>query len=40
MKITKKSDIKTELIQALDNLNLVKEGKLQAKPARALLNEL
>lgn len=44
MKITKKTDIKTdiktELSEAIDNLNLIKEGKLEAKPARTLLNEL
>lgn len=40
MKITKKTDIKTELSEAIDNLNLIKEGKLEAKSARSLLNEL
>lgn len=29
-----------ELKEAVDNLKLVKEGKLEAKPARQLLNEL
>lgn len=28
-----------ELIEAIDNLKLIKEEKLRAKPARQLLNE-
>lgn len=40
IKITKKNDIKAELTEAIDNLNLIKEGKSKAKPARTLLDEL
>ena len=29
-----------ELKEAIDNVNLVKKGKLQARPAKELLNEI
>ncbi len=35
-----KSLLMEELKEAVQNLNLVKQGKLNAKPARELLNEL
>ena len=30
----------SEIKEAIDNLNLVKKGKLQARPAKDLLNEI
>ena len=35
-----KSKVLEELKEAIDNLNLVKAGKLKAQPARELLDEL
>ena len=35
-----KAEVLEELKEAVDNMNLVKEGKLKARPAKDLLNEL
>lgn len=35
-----KAKILVELKEAVENLNLVRQGKLKARPARELLNEL
>jgi len=35
-----KAQVLEELKEAVDNMNLVKEGKLKARPAKDLLNEL
>ena len=35
-----KAQILYEIKEAVENLNLVKEGKLKARPAKDLLNEL
>ncbi len=35
-----KAEILEELKEAVENLNLVKKGKLKARPAKDLLNEL
>ena len=35
-----KSLLMEEIKEAVENLNLVRQGKLKAKPARELLNEL
>ncbi len=35
-----KAEVLEELKEAVDNINLVKEGKLKARPAKDLLNEL
>ena len=35
-----KAEIIEELKESVENLNLVKKGKLKARPARDLLNEL
>jgi hypothetical protein len=35
-----KEEIKEEIRQAVKELNLIKKGKLKARPARELLNEL
>lgn len=36
----KKSQLESELEEAVSNLKLVREGKLKARPARELLDEL
>jgi hypothetical protein len=35
-----KAQVLEELKEAVDNMNLVNEGKLKARPAKDLLNEL
>ena len=35
-----KEEIKEEIRQAVKEVNLIKQGKLKARPARELLNEL
>jgi hypothetical protein len=35
-----KAELIEDIKQAVDNLNLVKQGKMQARPAKDLLNEL
>ena len=35
-----KAELMTEIREAVDNLNLVKKGKLKAIPIRNILNEL
>ena len=35
-----KAQVLEELKEAVDNMNLVKQGKLKARPAKELLNEL
>lgn len=35
-----KAELLEELKEAVDNLNLVKEGKMKARPARDLLDEI
>lgn len=35
-----KSELMEDIKEAVHNLNLVKQGKLKARPARELLNEL
>ncbi len=35
-----KAEIMQEIKEAVDNLNLVKKGKLKARPAKDLLNEI
>lgn len=35
-----KEELKNEIRQAVREVNLIKQGKLQARPARELLNEL
>lgn len=35
-----KSDLIEEIREAVENLNLVKQGRLKARPAKDLLNEL
>ena len=35
-----KAELIEDIKQAVDNLNLVKQGKLQARPAKDLLNEI
>jgi hypothetical protein len=37
---THKAQVLGELKEAVDNMNLVKEGKLKPKPARVLFEEL
>ena len=37
---TEKAHILLELKEAVETLNLVKEGKVKAKPAKALLDEI
>ena len=37
---SEKAQLIEEIKEAVDNLNLVKKGKLKARPARELLNEL
>ena len=35
-----KAELIEDIKQAVDNLNLVKQGKMQVRPAKDLLNEL
>lgn len=35
-----KAELIEEIKEAVDNLNLVKQGKLKARPAKELVNEL
>ena len=35
-----KAELIQDIKQAVDNLNLVKQGKMQVRPAKDLLNEL
>ncbi len=35
-----KAELMEDIKEAVDNLNLVKQGKLKARPAKDLLNEL
>ena len=37
---SEKALLLNELKEAIDNVNLVKKGKLQARPAKELLNEI
>jgi hypothetical protein len=37
---TSRTSLKDEIKEAVDNVNLIKQGKLQAKPLSELLDEL